>query len=273
MKVCIVGVVRDVADTVESDLGRLGQSLASFDEVCWLLIESDSQDGTLDCLAELSSTTPNLRYISLGKLEQDIPERISRITFCRNAYLDELESNPIYRDCDYIIVSDFDGTNSLLTKESIDSIWESPLDWSVCTANQRGPYYDVYALRHPIWSPNDCWEAQQYLGDRGMTRDESFFAAVLSRMVTIPEDSDWIEVDSAFGGLAVYKPQSIHGVRYDCISKTGRIVCEHVLFHETIRSKGFNIFINPKLINTDYTNHSRIYQDWKDERDRKEELL
>jgi hypothetical protein len=90
-----------------------------------------------------------------------------------------------------------------------------------------------------------------------MAREAATFAAVYARMVTIPQDGEWIEVDSAFGGLAIYRRDCLRHARYIGLNKTGREICEHVPFHMALRKRGSRIFVNPKLINCAYTEHSR----------------
>jgi hypothetical protein len=74
-------------------------------------------------------------------------------------------------------------------------------------------------------------------------------------MVTIPETADWIEVDSAYGGISIYRKVAIEGAEYSGWS--GHPTCEHVSLNAEIRSKGFRIFINPRFVNAGYTEHSR----------------
>jgi len=78
-------------------------------------------------------------------------------------------------------------------------------------------------------------------------------------MISIPWDSDWIEVDSAFGGLALYRASCLRGCFY---SSEGREVCEHVVLHRKIKDNGGKIFINPGLTNTSlnfYNANSMVY--------------
>jgi hypothetical protein len=123
-------------------------------------------------------------------------------------------------------------------------------DWDVCTANQRGPYYDIWALRHRIWSPNDCWKQYEFLRSHNAQREVAAWAAMYSKMITIGEAEEWIPVDSAFGGLAIYRRCTLDGVRYAGLDEAGEPLCEHVWLNNQIRSSGYRIFINPKLINT-----------------------
>jgi hypothetical protein len=72
----------------------------------------------------------------------------------------------------------------------------------------------------------------------------------------LPLESDWLEVDSAFGGLAVYKKSVMMHGQYIGRYENGMEIAEHVPFHMEIRAHGGRILINPRLINTDYTEHS-----------------
>jgi hypothetical protein len=75
--------------------------------------------------------------------------------------------------------------------------------------------------------------------------------AVYSRQVHIPKDSPWIEVDSAFGGLAIYDALLYFNSSYSSRNSDGSQICEHVALHEQIRNSGGRIFINPQMINSD----------------------
>jgi hypothetical protein len=77
-------------------------------------------------------------------------------------------------------------------------------------------------------------------------------------MITIAESESWIPVDSAFGGLAIYRRDILHGVRYAGLDESGQISCEHVELHSQLKAKACRIFVNPRLINTGKTDHSRM---------------
>jgi hypothetical protein len=218
-------------------------------DVQWLVIESDSNDDTRAKLEELKAEIQTFQFIALGELCERFPLRTQRIAYCRNRYLHEIEQNPDYKDIDYVIVADLDGVTELLTEYGVSSSF-SRNDWDVVTANQRGPYYDIWALRHADWSPNDCWRQYKFLMEHRMNAEKALFGAIQSRMITIREDCDWIEVESAFGGFAIYRKEALDGVQYSGLTETGEEVCEHVALHQILRTRGKRIFINPKLINT-----------------------
>lgn len=255
-RVIVVGALRNCEKTVRNDVQRLFESLRQCKALSWLVVESDSSDKTLESLRVLEADVPNFRFISLGSLRHTIPIRTQRIAHCRNVYLEQLNSNPLYSDIDFVVVADLDGVNNLISIEGFASCWVR-YDWDVCTANQRGPYYDIWALRHRVWSPNDCMRQYEFLLAHKVSREDALWAAMLSKMIRIGESEEWIEIDSAFGGLAIYRRPILDGVAYSGLDDVGGEVCEHVSVNSQIRSNGHRIFINPRLINTAETDHAR----------------
>ena len=166
-RVLVVGLVRNAAGKVAADVYRLARALAAFKQVQWLLIESDSSDGTLAELAELRSAVSGFDYTSLGALSSLKPLRTQRIAHCRNVYLERLDKHPALAAIDLVLMADFDGINDRVDKDAINSCWGRD-DWDVCAANPAGPYYDIWALRHPLWSPNDYKSGHRFLVEHGI---------------------------------------------------------------------------------------------------------
>lgn len=250
----VVGVVRNCANQVQSDVKKIEEALLGAKSIRYLLVESDSNDATLEVLAHLKNTIPQFDYFTKGSLRTQMPIRTERLAYCRNSYLDAIRTDEKYHDIDYVLVSDFDGMNTHLTASSIDSCWERD-DWDVCTANQDGPYYDVWTIRHPQWSPNDCFEQYRTMLSNKISAYKAYYQAVYSRMITIPLDADWIEIDAGFGGLGLYKKEALICSKYIGVTESGQEICEHVLLSEKIKEEGFRIFLNPRLINTKRSEH------------------
>lgn len=251
----VVGLVKNCATCLKTDVSRLKAALTKPKHLYWLLIELDSTDNTVTVLGEIAQQIDNFKFISLGTLRNRFSLRTERIAHCRNTYLNELNSNQLYRDIEYVVVSDFDGIITRITEDAISSCWDRE-GWDVCTANQRGPYYDIWALRHEDWCANDCWAQCRFLSKYSSNEDRLMFACVYSKMITVPFDSEWIEVDLAFGGLAIYRRRVIELGRYVGMNDKGEEICEHVLFHKQLKQKGCRIFINPRMINAEYTDHT-----------------
>lgn len=256
--IVVAGVVRDCATYIRSDIFRLQSALGDFELIHWLIIESDSQDLTLKSLQELEDLIPHFRFLSQGALSEKYPDRTERIAACRNVYLKEIQTNNLYQDIDFVLIADLDGVNQLISQTAIASCFIRE-DWDVCTANQTGPYYDIWALRHPEWSPSDCWQEYQFLQKYGLRHRKAVFSAVYAKMISIPQDSDWIEVKSAFGGLAIYRKEVLQFCQYIGTTPNNLPICEHVTLHRQILSRGGHIFINPALINAGMTRETRIY--------------
>jgi hypothetical protein len=257
-KIVIVGTVRDCFKYLEQDILKLSKAFALFKDLHWFIVESDSSDRTVDCLVSLQALVPNFHFKSLGPLEKDMPLRTDRIAHCRNLCLTEINTNPLLVGAQLMVVADLDNSQSQLTQEGVMSSFERD-DWGAVTTNQSGLYYDIWALRHPVWNPSDCWQQKFFLEGMNLSKDVASYSAVFSRMIEVPTTSEWIEVESSFGGLGIYKTQFLGGATYvgKCDNGPwGGQVCEHVAFNASLRANGAKIFINPKMINTSLNEHS-----------------
>jgi len=222
--------------------------------VQFLIIESDSADQTLAELRRLRTEMSAFQFTTLGALAERIPARTERIAACRNRYLDELRHDRQYADVDYVMVADLDKVNNDLRAEAVATCWASRWPWDVVTANQSDAYFDIWALRHPDWCPVDCHDQYARLRDL-FGHPRALAIAIHSRMARLDPRAEWIEVDSAFGGLAIYRREALLAGRYSGVCE-GHAVCEHVSLHAELRASGYRIFINPALINAHRTDHS-----------------
>lgn len=252
--IAVVGIVKNIEKNMKQDVSQIKSALSRFGKIKWFLVESNSTDDSQKVLREMSATDENFHFtsISSGSTQES---RILGMADGRNRYLQELRENQTFFDCEYVAVADFNGLNDLLNQKAIDSCFVRQ-NWDVCCANQNGPYYDIWALRHPLWSPNDCWQEHEFLRQYIKYPERALYAAVQSRMIKIPKNSDWLEVDSAFGGFAIYKREIMLKSTYSAFDNDGNIICEHVPFHNTLRNLGARIFINPAMINTKFTDHN-----------------
>lgn len=254
--VLIVGLVRNCGQRLVDDVQKIEAAFCAAKQTQFLIVESDSTDDSCKTLEQLSIEKVNFNYESLGKLQATHPKRTDRIAYCRNHYLRAIKEHASYQHVDYVVVADLDGVNAKLNAAAVASCWDYD-NWDVCTANQSGPYYDIWALRHRLWSPNDCWQQVSFLRSLGVSQFKAVVSSVYNRMIRISPASQWIEVDSAFGGLAIYRKESIVSASYVGLTDQGDEVCEHVSLHGQIRAAGGRIFINPLLINSDGPEHSR----------------
>ncbi len=252
--IIVVGIVRNCSNSIKNDLRVLDNAFKKFN-LNYFLVESDSSDGSELKLEEICRSKSNFNFISLGNLKSTIPERIDRIAFCRNQYLAYLEKAASDRGFGYVVVADLDGINRELSFKAVESCFKIE-GWDVCTANQNGPYYDIYALRATNWNMMDIDDDYLYFLEKFHLHFLAYFFSVIVKMFK-RRGHHPIEVESAFGGIAVYKGMDIVNYRYDSRGVDGRVICEHVTLHKKLRENGKRIIVNPKFINNGWTVNSK----------------
>jgi hypothetical protein len=255
-KALVVGTVRNAEDNIVRDLQKIMNALEELVPTLSFVIESDSSDSTLSKLAEHSIIDPRIAFKSLGQLEPTIPDRIERLKYCRNEYVKAIRSNPVYQDCDLIVVADLDGINTKVSTRSFKSALETELEWDILTANQSARYYDILALRHPFWSPNSWTHESDWL-TTFMNPEKARRHSLSDRMIRIPKDSSPIQVDSAFGGLGLYRRWVFDEFDYSKDLPEADLEIDHVTLNRKAKSAGAKIYIHPALINSHWTGHSR----------------
>jgi glycosyltransferase involved in cell wall biosynthesis len=257
--VVVVCTVRNIAASFTRELDNANKAFSCFKSVRWIVAESDSDDDTVYVGEKLAANDEAFDFIVLGNLTATLPYRTQRIAHARNRALDYLKSTSFVEDIDLIILADIDGRNRNLTRQSIESCWQIE-DWDVITANQEGIYYDIWGLRHKSWCPNDCWrevnELSNFIGEKNAIQ-----VAVTSRQIVLNSNSKPFLVDSAFGGLAIYKKSLLEEMIYLESLYDGFEICDHVYVNLQLSAKGYKIYINPKMINYKETWLERLKRD------------
>lgn len=241
INIAIVGTVRNVAKTIINNFNYIESALKNF-SLYWYIVESDSSDTTVKELRKLKNSHINFNFLSLGKLEHKFKRKTVRLAFCRNKYLNYVRKKKFK----YMIVADLDLKFDSLDERIFKKCFKKK-NWSVLTANCNGPYYDIGALRHKIWSPNDATEQWKFYNLFSKDFVGNSIRSIQSRMITIHKSMSWIEVNSAFNGMAIYKVSDIKKSFYIGL-ENNKEICEHVLFHKNIVKKKKKIFINPELL-------------------------
>jgi glycosyltransferase involved in cell wall biosynthesis len=270
-RVAVVGTISNASANLRTDLQNLINALKDFEIVQIFLVESDSTDSTILILEKLREDVTDFDFITLGALKEAIPERINRIRHCRNIYVKKVRSLLNERELDFVVVADLDGMNARISAKALESCFIRT-DWAGVLANQTGGYYDLLALRHPTWCPQDVLSELQYLKSsidrtplpllalirrarRRLEYDRARNKAIYSKMVRFSKSDQWIEVNSGFGGLGIYKASIFAKFDYSLREGDLDFESEHVAFSKRIVESGEKIFINPRLIN----NHFNTY--------------
>jgi len=255
-KALVVGTVRNAQKNVIPDIQRIMSALEGIYPTLGFVVESDSSDETLEKLSKYAEKEERFSFISLGNLEPDLPDRIERLRYCRNEYVKAIRSDARYRDCDLIVVADLDGINTKIKASTFMTALQTDISWDILTANQTAPYYDILALRHPIWSPNS-WLLEYNWLKPVIGKHQALRHALSDRMIRIPTSTPPIEVDSAFGGLGLYRRWIFEEFDYSRDIPESNFEIDHVTIHRKAKNSGARIFIHPELVNASWTSHSR----------------
>lgn len=251
----ITGLVRDCDRHLKSEIQRIEKhALQIFTTVEFFLIESDSTDNTVDTLETISVSKENFEFLCLGKLANTYPNRFDRLRFCRNQYVKIIREVEKYQKCKFVLVVDFDIKNRSLDLSPVRNLLSNQ-EWQGLFANQKGPYYDILALRCEGWVEEDCFKSYRKLA-QSMNREEAKEVAIWSKMKKIPIRSPIIEVESAFGGMGLYRRECFELFDYGPIRDEFMEESEHVSLHKRITSNGGKLFIVPAMTNFSFNPHN-----------------
>jgi hypothetical protein len=254
-RLLVTGLVRNSAEHIESEINRLERHTSRiFTSVDFYCVESDSTDETPFLLKRLAEERLNIEVLCLGALEQKLPERIERLRHCRNLYIDYIRRHSDSRNYDFVLVVDFDVRNRRLDLSPLSSLVHDN-NWAGLFVNQAGPYYDIYALRKQGWVEGDCFKEFNELAKVFSIRNAKRLA-VWSKMRKIPRSYSLLSVDSAFGGLALYRKEVFERFDYELVSEEFKGESEHVSLHKKITKVGGQLFIVPSMTNFSYAPHN-----------------
>jgi hypothetical protein len=264
MAAFICALARQNAAALPDTLARIGELRDCFEGSSALLITNDSTDATPDILRRWKAASEGVEILCLDGLAASIKARTDRLAAARNLGLHHLRQAMESGRCfDVMVALDTDGINAqLVTGDAfVAAVTSAPQDWAALFGNQRQAYYDIWALRHRKWCPGDCWQDVQRAARwyppqlRGRAVAKAVRHLVGERQVRIPSESDPISVDSAFGGIGIYRAEALTGVWYSGRDEAGREACEHVSLNLRLRAAGGRLYILPALLNDAPSEH------------------
>jgi len=237
--VIIVGCAKDIESHLPNTKHKLEMIKSLFRSSKIIIYENDSKDKTLEILSDWEKDN----FIQLIT-EKDIKGiRTERLAYARNLLYKEAMKN----NFDLLIIVDLDNVINDLSSESILSCFNLEEDWAMVGANQKGNYYDMFALKtFDNWMDIDLMECRHI-----NNLPENF--CLTDRYKNISKDDKPIEVISCFGGCAIYKKKYLYNCNYGSgfqMNGNEKIeFCEHIDFNKCIINNGGKIYINPKFIN------------------------
>jgi len=266
-RVIFAGIARDCEKFLPEVLKTINQISELFKDSGYVFLENDSSDATKKILNEWGRSKKNFTFLNMDGLGQ-LPIRTLRLEYLRNACIQFIKSEISINGFDYLIILDMDDVNSSgldvsKISESIEFL-EQEKERAGVFANQLGTYYDMWALRHQKLCPLDVWEEIfDYVQLFKVSDEVAYQNTFQKRIFSLGLQDDYLEVDSAFGGLGIYKlsyvlnnPNPYLGSKVKVVKNEADIPmifkfqsCEHVHFHLGIRGCGGKLFIKPNLVN------------------------
>lgn len=205
-----------------------------FQEYSVIIFENDSTDGTKKLLQEWKKRNDRVNIIFEDFKIKKRPN-IKFLADCRNRYIQELHQAK-YSYFDMCIFLDMDMGYGIDIRGIMDSfakidIWDGVFANGIFT--KSGRMYDAFAFRNT-----------EFPFVPGMTPGY-WKKNVFEIQKIYPPGSSLVPVDSAFGGVGIYKRSAIHDCLYDAPGQD----CEHVDFHRQAREKNYaRLFMNPSMV-------------------------
>jgi hypothetical protein len=240
INVIFCSTVRNIESYVVNGLNNIDICGKKFNDYAVIIYENDSNDKTRELLNKYKKN--NYYYIFEDNVTE--PRRTMRIANGRNKILDKIKKINKDNYYQYMVMLDLDDVNDSGTfVNSIDTCFKYN-NWDVLTGNQSDVYYDLWALRKNGDMDYDCWKIIKELEPN----PDNEYAYVWSKhKVYLP--NQLLSVDSAFGGIAIYKLSSIPDkCRYIGEYEDGDELCEHVEFNNCIKKNGGKIYINTNFL-------------------------
>jgi len=204
-------------------------------EISILILENDSEDNTKKIIKKFADKNYITNYC-LDGLDKKLTNRIERITYCRNFLLEKLTSFQPKKveHCLYVSI-DFDlDLFSKTPKEEFFKILNKLINQKDLTAlfpNNVPYYYDVHALRKDKWNTTDSWKKYNQIS-KYMPVGKFFlkYFLIYKKQIKINTNQEFINVDSAFGGIGIYKIRKIEPyIKYKSDEFFEK--CEHINFN------------------------------------------
>ena len=249
-KAVFTGVTKDNAAQIEPVLKQIVETGALFADYQVLIYDMDSTDKTLDILNEFAKTQ--------GTRWRIIRKQGESLVNLRNSFLAEFRENPLYKDYDLMVVANMNlkygwDVRGIAHSFSKFAAWDAVSANGVYKESFGYTWTEIHALRPSNRTESDTglihagWinpHMKDFETDR--TGYWNWVGAQVNNVRISPNRADpLVPVDSAFGGLAVYKRATLK----DCLYSSTNDDSEHVAFHACLREKSLaKIFIDVKFL-------------------------
>jgi hypothetical protein len=243
-RIVFLGAARNCGDRIQGSLQKISELAELFGDYRIKVYENDSADSTLATIQSEFLGNDKCEVSSETGLDKLLSQRTQRLAYARNKLLDAtLADHP---DFDYVCWVDLDGlvdarfsTEGFLSNFNYEGVWDAVFPVSAPL------YYDVWALRERTLAPSDLvWQMKHQIPSVIGGRKDLHTAV---QQLAPGNLRGWLRVESAFGGMGIYKMACARKGRYVGLLNNEE-VCEHVPYHQALSRAGARLYINPQCI-------------------------
>ena len=205
-----------------------------------IIVDSDSDDGTKEYCKSLKNE--NILFIEEDNVKNNFHNRIEILSHCRNIGLQNIEKT---NDVLYIPIDlDIDLFSLIKPKSFIDLIknFQNNKDIDALFPYSEPYYYDIFALRKQGWVDNNAVLQAHKLKQKFKIGSFFFnYFFVFKKQINKNKFSeDLIRVESAFGGIGLYKINKNKNYLYETKDIDTEFYSEHLSFNNNFK----NLFID-----------------------------
>ena len=246
-KIVVCSTIKDEERNLKKFFSILDSITENFKDYYLIFVLSDCKDNSRSlCKNYLKNRNG---YILTKNFKKQF-NRIKRLEICRNEYLNFINNKKNIKTFNYLLVMDADNVNNKITYNRIKNSLKKK-EWNALFANQSIFYYDIFALRIKGLIEYNFIEKIKNKFEIYRSQNlplKKLFQKYLVRFFFLNKikKKRYIEVISAFGGLAIYRLDKILNFKYN--SQNGKL-CEHVGFNKTLHKKYGKLYIDKDLIN------------------------
>ena len=233
--VVVIGLARNIASVLPKTIYRIERLRELCKRSHVVVFENDSRDTTLDILKKWSQNTGCVTVLNDNfghPVNQSVRSltRATRMAHYRGICQHHVRKN--HADSSYVVVIDLDIAGGFSLDGVCNSVGHKHADF--CAAN--GILYHTvlgiqdYPVQYDVWAyrPRGDWQPV----NNSVVNPLQFYRG-----------DALVPVNSAFGGLGVYKTPAYLAGTYDGTD------CEHVPFHRSMMNAGHkNLFLNPSQV-------------------------
>lgn len=240
MHITVCGMARNIGGMLPATMIRLLELQRRFKDWSLVIIENDSTDNTKEWLTETARWQPERYHFKMQDfgwkhLHGFEAERVERYAMLRNQYREIVATD--IRHTDMVLAVDLDCWGGWSLPGLLNGIgWMKRYKSAACMASTslfQGLQVETPDGKQTLWGHYDTWALRVHGWKHEMTPWKTAWLP--------PPGSPPVQVHSAFGAAAWYRPEAFFECEYKSID--GDI--EHSGLHRDMIDRGWDIYLNP----------------------------